>query len=260
VTGSAPTPAPGLACYIYGVVPSGARLPAGAQGIGDPGGEVWLLRHAEIAAVTSGVPVGGALGTRTDLLRHSRVLDAIARSTPVLPMRFGAVLADADAVIGELLAPGHGGFARALSALEGGAQFTVRARYVGQAVLREVLTEEPEIARLLEGVRHRRVDASYFERIRLGELIARAVARRRQADTAALVDELARYARAVSWKSAATEDGVADVALLADRDVWAELERGVEGIAGRLAGRIRLRLLGPLAPYDFTDDQIMEEG
>jgi hypothetical protein len=248
------------ACYVYGVVPPRAPLPSGARGIGDPGGKVTLLRHAQIAAVTSGVRAEAAIGTRRDLLRHSGVLDTIARSTPVLPMRFGTVLTDADAVIGELLAPHHERFARALSTFEGRAQFTVRARYVEEAVLREVLIDEPEIERLREGVRDRPVEASYYDRIRLGELVAQAVARRREADTATLVDELEPYARAMTWKAATTEDGVVDAALLVDRELWPELERGVEGIARRLAGRMRLRLLGPIAPYDFTDDRIMEGG
>lgn len=248
------------ACYVYGIVPSRTELPTGARGVGDPGGEVLLVRHGQIAAVVSGVPVDSALGTRRDLLRHSRLLDAIARSTPTLPMRFGAVLADAEAVVDELLAPRHGRFAWALSALEGQAQFTVKARHVEEAVLREVLVEEPEIARLRDGLRHRPVDAGYYDRIRLGELIAGAVARRREADTVALVEELAPYARSVAWSPAAAEDGIVDAALLVDRDVWPALERGVEGIAERRAGRMRLRLLGPLAPYDFSDELMMEEG
>jgi hypothetical protein len=261
VTGDAAAPTPARARCVYGIVPWEARLPSSAQGIGDPAGEVSLLRHEQIAAVTSGMPANRApLGTRRDLLRFSSLLDAIARSTPVLPMRFGTVLADADAVIGELLAPHHASFARALSTLEGRAQFTVKARYVKDAVLREVLVEEPEIVRLSEALRHRPVEASYYERIRLGELIARAVERRRQADMVALVDELTPYARSVAWRPAATEDGIGDAALLVDRDRWPALERGLEGIARRLAGRMRLRLLGPLAAYDFTDRRIMEEG
>jgi hypothetical protein len=260
VTESAATFASAGACWVYGIVPWSARLPAGARGVGDPGGEVWLLRHAEIAAVTSDVPARGAPGTRRDLLRFSRLLDAIARSTPVLPMRFGAVLADARAVIDQLLAPRHGRFASALSALEGRAQFTVKARYVKEAVLREVLVSEPEIARQRAELRHRPAGASYYDRMRLGELIARAVARRREADMATLVDALAPYARSVSWRPAATEDGIVDAALLVDREVWPALERGVEGIARRFAGRMRLRLLGPIAPYDFTDERATEEG
>ncbi len=253
-------PPPAGACYVYGVVLSRAELPAGARGVGDPGGEVSLRRHAEVAAVVSGLPAGGALGTRRDLLRHSAILDGIARSAPVLPMRFGAVLPDAEAVVDELLGPNHARFAEALAALEGQAQFTVKARYVESVVLREVLVEEPDIAGLRDALRDRSAGAGYEERIRLGELVAQAVARRRDADAAALVDELAPYARLVTWAPSRVEDGVVDAALLVDRAVWSALERAVEGIAQHRAGRLRLRLLGPLAPYDFSSELMMEGG
>jgi hypothetical protein len=246
------------ASYVYGIVPAGTELPADGRGVGDPGGDPSLVRHGRVAAVVSGVTADGALGTRRDLLRHSRLLDAIARSTPVLPMRFGAVLADQEAVVDELLAPRHARFASALAALDCQAQFTLKARYVEQAVLREVVEQEPPIANLRERVHGLPVDASWYERIQLGELIAGAVARRREADSAALVSELSPYASSVAWKAPAAEDGVVDAALLVDRAAWPRLERGVERIAERQARRMRLRLLGPLAPYDFSHD-LMEE-
>jgi hypothetical protein len=247
------------ACYVYGIVPWRTEVPAGARGVGDPGGEVSLVRHRQIAAVVSGVPADSALGTRRDLLRHSQLLDAIVRSTPVLPMRFGAVLADAEAVIEELVAPRYSHLAGALQALEGRAQFTVKARYVEDSVLREVIAREPRIARLRDRLRGQPVGTGYYHRIQLGELVAGAVARRREADAAALVEELAPYARSMTWRPAPASDGIVDAALLVDRSVWPALERGVEDIAERRAERMRLRLLGPLAPYDFSQDLMQEE-
>jgi hypothetical protein len=245
--------------YVFGVAPSDADLPRDAQGVGDPAGNVSMVRHGTVAAVVSDIPPDAELGSRRDLLRHSRLLDAIAVSTPVLPVRFGSVLADASVVVDELLAPHHDAIEVALSALRGRAQFTVKARYVEDAVLREVVVEEPEIARLRESVKDLPADAGYYERIRLGELIVRAIERRREADAEALFDQLSPYAAAVVWKPASTEEGIADAALLVDRDGWPALDRAVEGVARRGAGRIRMRMLGPIAPYDFTND-VLEGG
>jgi hypothetical protein len=243
--------------YVYGIVPIRTSLPEGAHGVGDPGGDVSLVRHGEVAAVVSAVP-DAALGTRRDLLRHSRLLDDIARTTPVLPLRFGAVLASERAVVDELLAPRHARFAGALAALGGRAQFTVKARYLEEAVLREVASE-PTVARLRERLRGLPADATWYERIQLGELVACAVERRRQADAAALVGELGRYASAMTWGPAATDDGVVDAALLVERAAWPGLEHGVGAVAERHARHMRLRLLGPLAPYDFSQELIGED-
>ena len=106
------------------------------------------VRHRAVAGIITNLQPDAELGTRRDLLRHSRLLDRIAVSTPVLPVRFGSVLATPGAVVDELLAPHHDELETGLSAVRGRAQFTVKARYVEDAVLREVVAEEPEVARL----------------------------------------------------------------------------------------------------------------
>ena len=45
---------------------------------------------------------------------------------------------------------------------------------------------------------------------------------------------------------------VLDVALLVDDDRRAEFEEHLEGLAEAVHERIRLRLVGPVAPYDFV--------
>ena len=66
-----------LACYVYGVVPASARLPAQLRGLG-PTGQVWLIRAGQIAAVAGEVSLDRPLGTRADLTGHEGVLDALS--------------------------------------------------------------------------------------------------------------------------------------------------------------------------------------
>ena len=51
----------------------------------------------------------------------------------------------------------------------------------------------------------------------------------------------------------APED-VVNVAFLVERDRQEEFENAVEGVGEELVGRVRLRLLGPVAPYDFVPE------
>jgi hypothetical protein len=242
-----------MACYVYGIVPAQTTAPQHCVGVGDPGDEVSLVRHGSIAALISGVAVDRPLGGRDDLLRHSRLLDRMVMDAPVLPMRFGAVLADADAVVAELLAPHHDEFAEALAALAGTAQFTVKVRYVEEAVLREVIAEEPRIAQLSAASRDRSAKGGYRGQLRLGELVASAVDRKRADDTAILTDALAPHAVAVVPQQALEPDSMANLAALVKRGQWRSFEQAVDDLAERWADRVRLRLLGPIAPYDFTD-------
>lgn len=57
--------------YIYGLVPADVEVSEDVLGVGDPPGEVRLVRHGEIAALVSEVPLDGRLGTPTTSWRTS---------------------------------------------------------------------------------------------------------------------------------------------------------------------------------------------
>ena len=116
------------------------------------------------------MPTDRPLGTRDDLIAHERVLDTVAERTAVLPMRFPAVVEE-QGVVDELLAPNQDRFVEALARLDGLAQFTLKGRYEQDAVLREIAEADPKIMALRERVRELPEDASYYDRIRLGELV-----------------------------------------------------------------------------------------
>src|SRR5256714_9217272 len=120
--------------YVYGIVPGDVKLNSGVHGVGDPPGEIRLVRSGDLAAVVSEVDIAKPLGTPEDLQAHQEILDATVTDAPVLPSRFGAVLASEDAVAEELLDANHDEFAAALRQLEGRAEYIVRGRYVEQAI------------------------------------------------------------------------------------------------------------------------------
>lgn len=240
-----------LACYVYGVVPSSARLPGQLRGVG-PSGRVWLVRAGEIAAVVGEVALDRPLGTRADLTGHEGVLDALVDSgTTVAPMRFGAVVADEQAVTDELLAPHEEHFTQLLRDLDGRVQYTLTGRYEEEPVLREVLEQYPQVRALQEQIAGLTPEQAYHERLRLGEMIVGALEDKQRQDGADLLDVLTPYAAGVVVRAPGQADGVVDAAFLVaveDRD---EFDAAVEECGRRLAGRVRLRLLGPVPPYDF---------
>ncbi|MEU6239013.1 GvpL/GvpF family gas vesicle protein, partial [Kitasatospora sp. NPDC047058] len=187
------------ACYVYGVVPAGTAEPYDVEGVGDPPSQVTLVRHRGIAAVVSEVDGDRPLGTPKDLIGHARVLDSLAAArTPVLPMRFGAVLSGVEAVADGLLEPQEQQFLAALENLSGLAQFTVRGTYRQEGVLREIVAEREDIARLRDGIAALPADTGRNRRIQLGELVSQELTARAQADTEHLMRALAPLAAQAS--------------------------------------------------------------
>ena len=96
-------PEPGdTGLYVYGIVPStGSSLPEHLRGM--DGHAVELVTDGELGAVVTAISLPRPPGRRRDLLSHSDVLNALATDLDVVPLRFGTVLPDADAVVRDLL-------------------------------------------------------------------------------------------------------------------------------------------------------------
>lgn len=247
----------GVPQYVYGIVRVDAPAPNDLTGLDDQ--PVAVVSHGRCAALVSDLTQERPLGQRADLLAHQRVLDAfVAAGVDVLPFRFGSALSGRDAVEKELLTENGERLARALDQLSGRQEMRVKGTYVEDAILREVITQEPQIAELNERIRsvpEDAADAVYPDRVRLGELVSQSIKRRRDQDGADLLDNLAPAAAAVVPHTPVREEDVLDASFLVERDKMADFQRAVDKLAQDHRDRITLRLVGPLPPYDFVPEE-----
>lgn len=241
------------ACYVYGIVPAGTAVPDDVVGLDDRRPE--LVQHGELAAVVGVVDADRPLGRRADLLAHGRVLDSVAAQGAVIPVRFGSLLAGADDVVDELLAPNVEHLESVLETLVGRSQFNLRARYDEETVLAEVVSENPAIADLRERTRGQPEDTTYPLRARLGELVAHALEAKRAVDGQGVLDLVVPHCTTYNIREGGGIDHLVDVAFLVDVERRESFEAAAEEAAAALGGRARVRLLGPVAPYDFVPEE-----
>ena len=238
--------------YVYGILPGDIEIESGALGVGDPPGEIRAVRYRDLTALVSDVDLDRPLGRAEDMFTHEELLDASAADVPVLPLRFGAVLTSDDAVTDELLGPHHDEFAAALEQLEGHAEYVVKGRYAEQAMLGEILANNPAAAQLGQQIRAGDPDATRNERIQLGEVVAAAVEAAREADTRTLGDAVAGQVAASVVRPPTHELDAVYAAFLVETGKAEGLRQAVEQLADEWQGRVELRLIGPLAAYDFV--------
>jgi hypothetical protein len=91
--------------------------------------------------------------------------------------------------------------------------------------------------------------------VRLGELVSRALDLRRGAEGQVILDVLAPYTVAYHIREGSGLDHLIDVAFLVDESRRGDFEGAAEEIAEVFSERARLRLLGPVAPYDFVAEE-----
>jgi hypothetical protein len=251
-----PVPAD-AALYVYGIVPADVSVPDDLHGISDA--HIRVVTHGSVAALTSQLQLSRRLGTAADLRAHSRVIEAIFQSCPVLPMRFGGALENADAVVGELLEPHSDSFADALQRIRDHEQVVLRGRYLDGIAYAEVLAEDKQIARMSAWLREREAETHRLEAVQLGALVARALERKQQADMKFMRDLLEPGATAVAERVPASPEVAVDAAFLVRRRDRLAFERAAEDLGRRWVSRVRLRLVGPLPAYDFAHTPEMEQ-
>lgn len=240
------------AVYVYGILPGDVELEHEVTGVGNPPVPVRLVRHRDLAALVSDVDLGKPLGTPEDLMAHEELLDASATDAPVLPLRFGALVANEDAVTSELLDPHYEEFQAALEDLEGHAEYVIKGRYIQDQILREVLTENPAAADMAAQVKGADPATSRDLQMQLGEFINQAIAEKREQDTRALGDALAGHVSASVVRPETHELDAVHAAFLVEARAADALMQAVEQLAADWDGRVDLRVIGPIAAYDFV--------
>jgi hypothetical protein len=236
--------------YVYGVVRANDKRPR-ARGIGRK--QVRVVRADGLGALTSDVPPGDLEAGRDELLAHSRVLERALEQGTVLPMRFGVVMPSEAAVREQLLDPHRGELEAQLEEMDGKFEVNLKAIYDERVLLTEVLSEQPEIAKLREELRGQPEDATHFERIRLGEMIAGAVNEKRDRDADEILQRLAPHVVAAEVGDPVHERMALNASFLIERGTRKAFDAELDRIAAEQAERLRFKYTGPLAPHSFVE-------
>lgn len=235
--------------YVYGVVRSGLLDSIGAEGIS--GLPVEIVEGDGLAALVTDLQADELRVRRRDLQRHLDVIEEAFATTTILPCRFGTLAASRAGVREDLLDGRRDELLNGLAHLDGRVQLNVKATYDEELVLSAIVADDPEVARLREATR-RLGEAGHYERLRLGERVAAAVAARREDDAARLIDAL----------SADVEDVVVDqpppdaalkASFLVQRDRLKRFDAALEKTAAAEQPALRFDVIGPLPPTAFAE-------
>jgi hypothetical protein len=239
-------------CYVYGVVANSHDLDAvlGESGVKDA--SVTALVYRNIAAVISPLGSERVRRSRADLSAHEGVVEHVSASQTILPLQFGVVMPDEEAVVETFLAPQWEHFEAMIAALDGKHEYRLKARYVADVAIREVVETSAAIRRLQQRVRARSGAAGYHDRIRLGQLVAAELEQHKAEDAAEIVDRLGPYADSTVVLETRRDDVAVHAAFLVDDGARLRFDQALDALAADLNRRMTMELVGPLAPWDFV--------
>ncbi|UFR00868.1 GvpL/GvpF family gas vesicle protein [Streptomyces sp. Go40/10] len=238
-----------MSTYVYGIIrASHSPLPEDLDGVGDPSQPVRVLREGELAAIVSDAPEE-LRPKRRDLLAHQHVLDEAGADGVVLPMRFASAAPDDDTVT-RVLAERAGQLLERLQALDGMAEYNIKANHNEDAVLRLIMASHDDIRSLAQANREAG-GGTQEDRIRLGEMVAAAVQEREAGDAELLHQALAPMVRAVSVGAQST-GWLANLSCLVERRSAERFLTAVDALRQEHP-HLELRVNGPLPPYSFAE-------
>lgn len=231
--------------YVYAIVPAGTVLPADCAGVDDPPAVVRVVEEGPVAAVVSASPVK-LRARRRDLIAHQELLTRLSEDGPVIPMRFGMVAPDEEAVRRQLSGSSATHLA-VLHQLDGRVEVNVKVLTAPDAL--GALVEQDERVRGLREAA--RVRPGHEANLRLGEAVAAALAQRAAAAGRRVLDELSSLAHAVA-AGPEVRGCELNASFLVGRDEYAVFRASAERLAAHWREHAELRVAGPLPCYSFV--------
>jgi antitoxin (DNA-binding transcriptional repressor) of toxin-antitoxin stability system len=219
-----------------------------------------LIVHGDVAALVSPVEDQPVRLRREAVTAHTEVLQLAFEHGPVLPLRFGTVVPDAEALRSELLAPRGEEMKSHLDQLADKGEFRLKVSYREEPLLHSILAQDPALKRSAEQLRVVPEAASHFQRVGLGERITLAMQTRRDADAQQLLSELAPLAVAVEVGALQQPAMVLNASFLVAQEARDRFDAKVDRLASERAELMDFKLIGPLPAHSFVDKQLAAPG
>ncbi|MFF9342559.1 MULTISPECIES: GvpL/GvpF family gas vesicle protein [unclassified Streptomyces] len=233
--------------YVYTI--TAAAHPCRTEGLTGVGTEPSPLRQViagPLRAVVSDVDEE-IRPRRRDLAAHQQVQDRLMAEGTILPLQFGYVAPD-DQAVAAVLEERADAYLEALERVRGCAEYHVRADQQEDALLRDILQEAPRARQLNDRIRAG--DADPRLPLELGEIVATEVRARQEALAADLVGTLIPFARDHNVRAPVAGD-LLNLSLLVHDDEKESFLRARSRLAERTPD-VTFRFNGPLPPYSFV--------
>src|ERR1700760_4024787 len=171
--------------YVYAIVACEEPHEFKTRGIGETSDLVRTINYRRIAAVVSDSAISEYDNSRRNMMAHMLVLEEAMEHFTLLPVRFGTVAANAHELEQRLLTPRYEELTGLLEQMRDRIELGLKAFWHEGAALEEVVRDNEPIRRMRDSLNGRSLAETYYDRIRLGEAVEKALAQKRARDEGA---------------------------------------------------------------------------
>lgn len=241
----------GQGVYVYCIVNSGQRHAFDCTGF--HGQKVYIVSYRELGAVVSDTPGSVNEVNEENVLLHEEVVEEVMRHYTVLPVQFGTVLTDAEAVKA-LLKKFYPELTEKLSRLENKVEFGLKAIWPVDEIKEEIRTSEQagRLERELEETE--RLPGERYMLARMRDYLVQTSLEKRADELIAEIDGALRpYVEDSCLKKLPSKKLFLNAAYLVHKDRIGEFREKVRQVMNQYR-KLKLKFLysGPWPPYNFA--------
>ncbi len=237
--------------YLYGIIRCSHPRTFTNRGVGGRGDPVYTVHAGDLAAVVSDSPIIEYDQSRRNLLAHTQVQEEVMEQFTILPVRFGVIAPSAEAIQQKLLIRQADELSRILEQLHGRMEVGVKAFWFEEAIFSEIVASTPPIRELRDSLIGRSPAESYYERIRLGEMISAELTHRRTADAELILSRLQPLAEQVQIGAVLTDRMVVNAAFLLLKERKPTFDAAVDALDAEIGQRMMFKV-STAPPYNFV--------
>jgi hypothetical protein len=239
--------------YMYCIIHCPEPRQFTNRGIGERGDVVHTIAFDSLAAVVSDTPIVEYDSSRRNMMAHTLVLEEVMREFTILPVRFGTVAPTAQAIQERVLKRRYGELNGLLHEMEGRVEMGLKAFWYEEVIFREIVDENPPIRSLRDGLMGRPPEETYYDRIRLGEMVEAAMGKKRDEDAEKILTSLRPLVYKTHVNKVITDRMVLNAAFLMNRDREPEFDQVVQQLDAEMSRRLIFKYVGPVPPYNFVN-------
>jgi hypothetical protein len=240
--------------YIYGIIRNQGNIELGPIGIGKRGDSVYGISYRNICAIVSNSPVIQYEARRVNLTAHEVVLEEIMKQYPVLPVRFSTI-ADTgdDSGIRKILERDYTRLADMLDQIEGKKELGLKVIATEETIYPYILEKYEEIRTMKDKLIHLPADKTYYQRMKIGEMVEGALQKEKEYFKKCILDRLSPLATDIKINANYGERMLLNAAFLIRNETEPVFDEAVGELDLKFSNLLSFKYVGTLPPYNFVN-------
>jgi len=245
--------------YLYCIIKcEEERSFNGVPAIGGRGDGIHTVGFGDLACVVSDSPDMKYDSTRANMMAHETVIEQVMEEFTVLPIRFGTVTRNSGSPVEDirhkLLESRFKEFHSLHEEMDNRVELGLKALWRDEkTIYQEIVAEHGELRKLRDSVQGRSPEATHFDRMHLGEMVKKALDRKRAKEAKMFLAHFRPVADRIRENRIIMDRMVLNTAFLVSKDREGECDEIVKTLDEELGERMVFKYTGPNPPFNFCE-------